>query len=328
MKVLVADDSAVLRSAITKLLEPIGYEVIVAADGVEAITRFYSDRPDLLLLETSMPKLNGYVVCRLIKEDPAASRTPVLMLTARSITEDRFWAAKSGADGYLTKDALGAGLLSTIRTTLAARALSDLTRGPEAPIELGETDVLALVCEMLDRKLFEATVVNEITSVGMQAVDMFSCLEQTLASVCRLVAYDLAAVALVAERCLAVRAEKIIESADLAKFQALTIGRLGEITGTALEPDDMTVWRLDDWSVGDHQTELGWPSFDVIPLHAHGHVFGVLALGAQRPDVFTETVQSTMRHIGAALASVLDSARQYQRVLEQEARNTLSSLGA
>ena len=76
MKVLVADDSAVLRAAVTKLLEGDGYEVVVAEDGVDAITKFYEEQPDLVLLDVQMPKLNGYVVCRLLKEDPIAASIP------------------------------------------------------------------------------------------------------------------------------------------------------------------------------------------------------------------------------------------------------------
>ena len=86
MKILIADDSPVLRMAVTKLLEPEGYTVVAAEDGVEGIEKFYEEKPDLVLLDVQMPKLNGYVVCRLIKEDPTAAGIPVLILTLKTAT--------------------------------------------------------------------------------------------------------------------------------------------------------------------------------------------------------------------------------------------------
>ena len=83
MKVLIADDSPVLVTALRKLLEQSGYEVVAAMDGLEAVQRFYQENPDLVLLDIQMPKLPGYVVCRLIKEDPASRHIPVLILTGR-----------------------------------------------------------------------------------------------------------------------------------------------------------------------------------------------------------------------------------------------------
>ncbi|MDH3425691.1 MAG: response regulator, partial [Acidimicrobiia bacterium] len=115
MKVLVADDSPVMRTAVAKLLEPEGYEVVLAEDGVDAITRFYEEAPDLVLLDIQMPKLNGYVVCRLIKEDPASAGIPVMILTVRDSAEDRYWGVKSGADGYLTKDRLGEEVVHAVK---------------------------------------------------------------------------------------------------------------------------------------------------------------------------------------------------------------------
>ena len=115
MRILLADDSAVIRVAVSSLLAREGHEVIVAEDGVEAIQRFYENPPGLVLLDIQMPKVSGYLVCRLIKEDWSVANIPVLMLTARDTAEDRYWADKSGADGYLTKENLGEGLLGAIR---------------------------------------------------------------------------------------------------------------------------------------------------------------------------------------------------------------------
>ena len=129
MRILVADDSPVIRAAVSSLLREAGYEVALAEDGIEAIQEFYSQPPDLVLLDIKMPRMSGYVACRLIKEDWSVAHIPILILTALDSAEDRYWSEKSGADGYLTKESLGEELLSAIRTARATRALSELTTG-------------------------------------------------------------------------------------------------------------------------------------------------------------------------------------------------------
>ena len=161
MKVLVADDSPVIRAAVTSLLHEAGFEVVTASDGFEAIRVFYAELPDLVLLDIKMPKMTGYVVCRLIKEDYTVAHIPVLILTALDSAEDRYWSEKSGADGYLTKESLGQDLVGVIRSARATRALSELNRD-QTPQQLDTVDVLARVTDLLDRKLFDATIVNDI----------------------------------------------------------------------------------------------------------------------------------------------------------------------
>ncbi len=111
MRILVADDSPVIRTAVSVILEDAGYEVVTAADGIETIQKFYEEQPDLVVLDIQMPNMTGYMACRLLKEDWSVAHIPILILTAHDSAEDRYWADKSGADGYLTKEALGDALL-------------------------------------------------------------------------------------------------------------------------------------------------------------------------------------------------------------------------
>ncbi len=106
MKILVADDSPVIRTAVSVILNEAGFEVVTAEDGIDTIQKFYAERPDLLVLDIQMPKMTGYMAARLLKEDWSVAHVPILILTAHDSAEDRYWADKSGADGYLTKETL------------------------------------------------------------------------------------------------------------------------------------------------------------------------------------------------------------------------------
>ncbi len=326
MKILIADDSAVLRMAVRKLLEPEGYEVVTAEDGVEGITQFYQEAPDLVLLDVQMPKLSGYVVCRIIKEDPAAAHIPVLILTVRDSAEDRYWGAKSGADGYLTKDALGDELLAAIRSALASQALRELSGDGMDSVQLdGDTDVLTRVCEVLDRKLFEATVVNEITSVAVQPMSLDGTVEEMLSSLQRLVAFDAGAIIFPDEKLLDLHIGHQLAPEDLSEFQKLCAEHISELTGKVFDVAELDLHRLNAIE-GAADPPRGWGSFTAVPLNSRGQLVGDLVLAAHAPKVFGEAAMQTLRTITPPIAAVADSARNFQHSVEAEARQAFSSL--
>lgn len=137
MRVLLADDSPVLRRAVAHLLTAEGHEVEEAADGAEALELLLTRPPDAVLLDLHMPRVTGWVVCRLMKEDPALCWIPVLVLTGYDEPEDRFWAEQSGADGYIRKSQVGQPLLDRLDAALAGQALSQLA----GSIEIGRAHV-------------------------------------------------------------------------------------------------------------------------------------------------------------------------------------------
>ncbi len=332
MKVLVADDSPVLVRALTKLLEQAGYEVAVAGDGLEAIQKFYEEAPDLALVDINMPKLHGYVVCRLLKEDPAAQSVPILILTARNSNEDRYWANRSGADGFITKESMGEELLDAVQSALASRALADLSR-IEAPTQsLEEGDVLARVCEVLDRKLFEASIVNDIVAVGVRADDLHGTINESLSILGRLIDCDAAGVLLHMEHELVMRTDEPMSISDFEHFRDLAALRGRQFTTVDVRGEDLSLVLppgIDDSKVFDTTGAVedgGWASFESIPLWSKGEVVAILVLGSHRKDAFNDSVRRNLRTIEPHLATVVESARQYQRILEQEARSSLSSL--
>ena len=119
--VLVADDSAVSRELVREALEEIGYRVIEAADGREALALALESAPDLALLDIRMPVQDGYETVRAMREDPRLAALPVLALTAFAMRGDEEKAALAGFDGYLTKpigiDALRAAVESRLKRT-------------------------------------------------------------------------------------------------------------------------------------------------------------------------------------------------------------------
>ncbi len=101
-KILVADDELSVRSLLRKTLSK-DYEVLEAGDGEEAVEVVRAEKPDLVLMDIMMPKLDGIGACSIIKSDPDTRAIPVVMVTARWQKLDQEYAAEMGADGYVAK---------------------------------------------------------------------------------------------------------------------------------------------------------------------------------------------------------------------------------
>jgi DNA-binding response OmpR family regulator len=102
-KILVVDDEADLVETIRFSLELEGYNVLVASNGEEGLNIARQEKPDLILLDLMLPKLDGYKVCRLLKFDERYKYIPILMLTARTQEKDKILGKETGANEYITK---------------------------------------------------------------------------------------------------------------------------------------------------------------------------------------------------------------------------------
>jgi CheY-like chemotaxis protein len=316
MRILVADDSVAAREAISRLLIAAGHQVVEAEDGAAAITTLIAERPDVLLLDLNMPRVTGWVVCRLIKEDPNLARIPVLVLTALDGEEDRYWAERSGADGVISKADMAAGLMEQIQAVEAGRALADLSGIIEPASGEGETDVLARVCEILDRKLFEETVVNDINRIGLQPLDLRESLEEALSTLRHLVPFDLGAVGVLPGRLISIHAARPADPASLKAFRDRVAGELIKLGGAGLTPDDLNVAVEFAPGVEVEGPARQWQAWRVSPLQARGRVLGVVVLAAEAPERFGDRVDHTLRAVIPAVSAVADAAARYQRTLE------------
>ena len=101
MKILVVDDDPAVRESLRRSLIFNGYSIVLAADGEEALAKVQSERPDMVILDVMMPKLDGLEVCRELRSQ--GEDTPILLLTARDSVSERVAGLDAGADDYLTK---------------------------------------------------------------------------------------------------------------------------------------------------------------------------------------------------------------------------------
>jgi putative two-component system response regulator len=133
-RILVVDDDPMVRDILVRFLQREGYQPLVASDGREALALVARDAPDLVLLDVTMPGLDGFSVCRAIKEDVRTALIPVTMLTGLDDRENRQRGMEAGADDFLPKPFDQPMLRARLRSQLRLKSLTDQLEHTESVI--------------------------------------------------------------------------------------------------------------------------------------------------------------------------------------------------
>ena len=118
-RILLVDDNDMSRDMLSRRLQRKGHDVLIAADGMQAILMAESEAPQLILLDMSLPVIDGWEAARRLKASPTTASVPIIALTAHAMTGDRERALASGCDDYDTKPVDFAQLLAKIEALLA-----------------------------------------------------------------------------------------------------------------------------------------------------------------------------------------------------------------
>ncbi len=339
MKILLADDSPTIVDVLQFLLQSRGYEVVTAFDGIEAIVKTYQTLPDLVLLDIEMPKMNGYQVCRLLKSDAATCGIPIIILTSRDQKSDRFWGISTGADEYMTKDFDSEEDLFTTLQRVLQRYASSLTSpsspshhiaDPKSelssqtlkPSEINELVVLERVNHILDRQLFRATIVNELSSLAINMHDFHSTLESVLTLLEKVCEFRIASIFLKTrqEYTMFLYRTFVIQTDLLETFKARILQEYAEHHPTeSIEPIRETL--LNESEPRPHDvSRAALESFLALPLKVRDNIIGILALGHVREQAFPADTLETLRVFTNEASIVLDNALLYKE-LEQSNRS-------
>ncbi|MCI0691910.1 diguanylate cyclase [candidate division KSB1 bacterium] len=192
-KILVVDDVPVNVQLLTTYLTSVGYEVVTARDGQEALDQVAATLPDLILLDVMMPKLNGFEVCERLKSDPTTRIIPVIMVTALNEIEDKIKATESGADDFVSKPFNKLELLTRVKSLLRIKQLHDELSAKVRELELARERLRQLAItdgltglynhryfkEHLEQELYRASRHQSRVSVVMVDIDHFKKFNDT-----------------------------------------------------------------------------------------------------------------------------------------------------
>jgi CheY-like chemotaxis protein len=118
-RILLVEDNEMNRDMLSRRLQKRGYDVVLAVDGEEGVAKAQSDAPALILMDMSLPGIDGWEATRRIKAAPQTRAIPVIALTAHALTSDRDQALAAGCDDFDTKPVEFTRLLAKIETLLA-----------------------------------------------------------------------------------------------------------------------------------------------------------------------------------------------------------------
>jgi class 3 adenylate cyclase len=174
--ILVADDNADNRDILVRRLEAQGYRTAVAADGDEAVAAARAHRPHAILLDVMMPKRDGFDVCRVLKADPSLPFMPIILVTAKTATQDVVHGLDTGADDYLTKPIDHAALLARVRAALRIKELQDKIADQAAQLAAWNRELEGKVCLQVEeiermqrlRRFLSPQVADVILSRGQE----------------------------------------------------------------------------------------------------------------------------------------------------------------
>lgn len=169
-RLLLIEDSPTQLLIIRKVLEERGYDIIEARNGAEGLALAYNESPDLIISDIVMSGVNGYQVCRLVKNDPDLSDTPVILLTRLDGSVDRFWGLKSGADRYIPKEPGFNSLIKALDEILAEPPKLRAVTAPEKVLSV--ESINGRLNQLLERLLFEATISDEVRKIADDIADL------------------------------------------------------------------------------------------------------------------------------------------------------------
>jgi two-component system cell cycle response regulator len=324
-KILVADDSPLVLRMLEKMLEGAGFAVVTARDGLEAIEKAFAEDVHLVVLDVMMPRMNGYQACRLLKTEPATQSLPIVILTSKDQAGDRFWGLETGADYYVTKDAEPQKILELVKKVAAFQEQNGRpSRSPEARAGV---DILSRVNDLLDRKLFEATILSEIGRVARSLVRFDESFTSVMAVVSRVVDFTVGAMAFVEEEDLDVflllqrpTAPLVIEDAKVRLLEAIARERVGapfaKVQARLFAPGGVTA--------GSEETALG--GFASFPISTSGRLSGLLAVGGRATARIGSDTESLLVQAANQAHIVLENSRLFERVRNLSIRDGLTDL--
>ena len=168
--ILVVDDELTLQETIAFQLTRQGYEVVTSADGEDALDKARVHRPDLIILDIMLPKLDGFEVCRILRQE---MNTPILMLTARDDEIDRVVGLEVGADDYLTKPFNMRELLARVKALLRRVRL---IKEDAIVVKEQDSEVLRFGRLVIDLNRHEIRRNNEVINLKPKEYELLICL--------------------------------------------------------------------------------------------------------------------------------------------------------
>lgn len=331
-RVLVVDDSDLIRGVLADFLGEKGHTVVTAADGLEGFLAAYKHIPDLIISDVEMPRLQGYQLSRLLKSRREMRKIPVIMHTSLSEDRDRFWAGSSGADAFITKDFDNLEALSERITELAGLAEPvDRTVIREDAATIDESSALEMLGNLFDRELFQSTILNELGSLDQYIGSLQSSAREMLVLLGKVCEAHISMLVLRYEndaRAYLLPTEHVFQK-EAEEFQAICLRDFERTAGATIGATSVDLLGLEQRTDFQKTRVDGRriSSYHMIPLRGKGNeVVGTLHVGNLSNNYFSDLISDHIRVFARGAGVVLENSVLFNTIDEMKRKiNTMFS---
>jgi signal transduction histidine kinase/CheY-like chemotaxis protein len=313
--ILVVDDSLTQLTVLQDTLEEKGFAVETATNGIEAITRVYHSPPNLILSDVLMPELNGYHLCRLLKNDPNTAHIPIILLTNLKERHDRFWGEKAGADLYLEKGADLAPILEAVKSLLPESSSQNLCIIPPPSEEFSRVNIQERITGTLDRLLYESTISNEILKLTGLAHDIDLLAREFLSFLSVISRYSVAGLLLREGRdkyVLSIQIAEPISNTSIERARKEILQKTGPSLGDRAQ---LRFLLLQDEYGQEALEQFNFQSFQHLPIIDEGEFLGSVTLFNEGERHLTEGTRHALNVVADRFLFV---ARYLKKIKEIE----------
>jgi phosphate regulon transcriptional regulator PhoB len=167
-KILIVEDDSDIVELLTYNLREAGFETEAVFNGADALERAVEEQPDLIILDLMLPEVDGFEVCRLLKQDTQTADIPIIMLTAKAEEIDRVIGLQLGADDYVTKP------FSQREFVLRVRAVLRRTTAEQTPSSVNQLEISGLRIDIDKHKVFNEQGEIELTATEFKMLVLFA----------------------------------------------------------------------------------------------------------------------------------------------------------
>ncbi len=327
IRILLVDDSKTQLIRLQMAFEKKGYTVLTAADGLEGVSRAFSEQPDIVVSDIMMPELNGYQLCRLLKNDLLTAHMPIVLLTSLDQKQDQFWGIRAGADQYIVKSSDLAGLESVVEKLLenkihVEKAEADKQRNNKQ--KPGSQSIKSNVNRLLDKLLFESTLSSEARQLANFVHDKEVLLEAMRALVNSLVDYDCLCLSLFDRRgsqfyfdLKEPLPEKVLS--DLQK-------QLTKMNASADKSEQIASQFFKNSARANQETSDPILSRLIVPLNIHQECIGHLCFLATQEKAFAAKTENIIQLLAKDFSMVFKLMLLYDETRELSIKDGLTKL--
>ncbi|MCP4415725.1 MAG: response regulator [Chloroflexi bacterium] len=297
--ILIIDDMRENRLLLSSQLKLDGHKTIEASSGKDGIAMAQAYDPDLILLDVMMPEMNGFEVCKFIKEDPLTNLIPIIMITALSKVESRIQGKKAGADEFLSRPHIREELLVRVRTLIQLKRARTRLEEERHRLQL-LYNISRAVSTQLDLESMMSTIITQTqAAVGATKGNIMLLNEQGLVY-----------------HKFIIRAGSPIEISDRVTQAVMTRGLGGWLVNNKRSEIIDDIRQDDRWvTLPNDSGETG--SAIGVPLIGADRIVGILILNHPNVAYFTEGHRELLIALGSTVSSAIATAHLFTEVSEE-----------